>query len=854
MSLRLNACRAIAFACACLAGAAAAPPPGPDPQAPGPGKPAEAEAAVAESERLFEAGKYLQARDNATRALTLFEAARDERGIGRATYVLGSVADMTGERAAAQPFFVRAIAAFETAGDRRGRAMSTLGLLRVREQPSAEQEILFERTAGDAFEVRDEGLLCNTFRAWGNHFFTAGRHERALEKLEQALAHCKAGGDPVSLGTVHNSLGRLYRAHGRLDMAISEQLQALALHEKSSSPFNHLQSLNAVAVTYEALGDSKRARVYAERALALAERSESVRVQDFVRANFAGILIDLGDYAEGARQLELVIQHGVDSYPALRYSDLSHAYQKLDRREDSLKAAHFAVERCQRSRGNECVNALERRAKAHAVAGNHAAAVADLEAALDAIEDKRARLVPSDFLKQQFTQSQEEVYSSTIEMQVSDRQPRQALETAEFARSRAFLDLLAASGVAPSVSAPTGASGSAAADLPLVFRGAPALRSPASARPPDAPALAGIARRVNSTMLLYWVADDAVFIWVVKSDGDVRSAQTVIERSKLLDLIRATSPFPSDSALALDRSSAWRQLYDALVRPIRTALPRSGALLTIVPHGPLSGLSFAALLSERGRYLVEDYALHYVPAAGVLEFTQGKRRPDARASNVLLVADPSLGSRSRLDRPLPPLPGARAEARAVAMVVPGARAVIIEGSDATEATVRRTAGANGVLHFATHAIVKDDDPFGSFLALGPTSAETAADGLLTASEIYGLSLNADLVVLSACRSGGGSVIGDGIATFARAFIYAGTASVVTSLWEVADEPTNRLLPAFYRSWLRGASKASALRSAQLQFLRELRSGRVQVSTPAGIVSLPEHPVFWAGFGLVGEPD
>ena len=127
------------------------------------------------------------------------------------------------------------------------------------------------------------------------------------------------------------------------------------------------------------------------------------------------------------------------------------------------------------------------------------------------------------------------------------------------------------------------------------------------------------------------------------------------------------------------------------------------------------------------------------------------------------------------------------------------------------------------------------------------------DGLLSAEEIYRLNLDADLVVLSACRSAGGRVTGDGIATFARAFIYAGTPSLVASLWDVADEPTNRLLPDFYRSWLAGASKARALRAAQLRLLRALRANTVRVQTPAGIVSIPEHPVFWAGFALIGEP-
>ena len=130
----------------------------------------------------------------------------------------------------------------------------------------------------------------------------------------------------------------------------------------------------------------------------------------------------------------------------------------------------------------------------------------------------------------------------------------------------------------------------------------------------------------------------------------------------------------------------------------------------------------------------------------------------------------------------------------------------------------------------------------------------ASDGLLTAREIYELNLDADLVVLSACRSAGGRVRGDGIATFARAFIYAGTPSLIASVWDVADQPANRLLPDFYRTWLGGASKARALRGAQLRLLRELRAGTLQVDTPLGTIRLPEHPVFWAGFALFGEPD
>jgi CHAT domain-containing protein len=108
--------------------------------------------------------------------------------------------------------------------------------------------------------------------------------------------------------------------------------------------------------------------------------------------------------------------------------------------------------------------------------------------------------------------------------------------------------------------------------------------------------------------------------------------------------------------------------------------------------------------------------------------------------------------------------------------------------------------------------------------------------------------------LSACRSGGGVITGDGIASLARAFFYAGASSMIVSVWDVADESAKRLLPAFYRSWLSGADKATALRASQLAMIRDLRAGRVTVATPAGEVPLVEDPALWAGFVLLGNPN
>jgi CHAT domain-containing protein len=447
-------------------------------------------------------------------------------------------------------------------------------------------------------------------------------------------------------------------------------------------------------------------------------------------------------------------------------------------------------------------------------------------AALNRIEDVRTRLVPADFFKQEFHRVLEAVYNEAIAINLSQAQDKRALETAESARSRAFLDLLATRAAEPMTTA------------------APATSSD----------IVATARRLGSTFVVYWAGYDALFTWVVTPDGAVRARRTNLMRTRLDELVRTATPATDPgNAVAARPNSAWRELYDLLIQPVRDALPARGSLITIVPHGPLLNLSFAALQDARGRYLLEDYSIHYTPAASMLQFTSMRQHAAAPAPEMLFVADPALPARSRLDMPLPRLPGARAEVQAIARLVPRTRVTVLQDAQATEAGVRAALGGKAVLHFATHAILRDNEPMKSFLALGQSAGAAEADGVLTAQEVYGWSLNADLIVLSACRSGGGRVTGDGVATFARAFIYAGTPSLVASLWDVADEPTNRLLPGFYRSWLGGQSKALALRTAQLQLLRDLRAGRVQLQTAAGLVTLPEHPVYWAGFALIGEP-
>ena len=790
-------------------------------------------------ESMRELAQYAQALPNFRRCLEIAERLGNDQAIGRALLLISYSLDLDGKMSEAAEYAERAVALYVRLEDPRGRARARTQLVRVGKFTAEEEGSIRRQVIDDARLAGERGLEAQALHSWGDRLFTVGRYVDAFDTLTQARDLFEELGNTDALGTTYTSLGRVYRAHGRLDEALKCQQTALALHEKSGSPFELMQSHNAVAVVLQSMGDLSGAREHFESALVIARRASSPRIQDFLNANIASLLLDQGEFEKAARTYEEVIARGLDSYPSLRYSSLSAAYLGLHRIEDAITAAGRALEAC-RDETTQCTTALERRAAAYSAAKRDAEARADIRRALETIETVRAKLVPEDFFKQNFHNVQQSVYSAGIAIAFDRHDDRESLDTAELASSRAFIDLLAARG-APPKNLPAGAD--------LTLRGATAtgdLPSAATATPADADDLAAIARRLRSTVVAYWPADDALFIWVVRADGRIAARRVEISRARLVELIAATG---SERA----GKRPWRQLYDALVAPIRDRLPRTpGALLTVIPHGVLANLTFAALPSRDGRYLLEDYAIHYAPAGAVLQFTAGMRRAGARRGAALLVADPATVPGSPLDPPLPRLPGSRREVASIAGVMPRGRVTLLEGSDATEPRVTAAAANKAIVHFATHAIVRDEAPNDSYLAFGPGGASTT--GLLTAREVYGLRLSADLVVLSACRSGGGGVTGDGVATFARAFIYAGTPSLIVSLWDVADEPASRLLPAFYRNWMAGAEigEEPQLRAAQAARLR--RAGTVRVETRAGPIILPENPRFWAGFILIGEPE
>jgi CHAT domain-containing protein len=160
------------------------------------------------------------------------------------------------------------------------------------------------------------------------------------------------------------------------------------------------------------------------------------------------------------------------------------------------------------------------------------------------------------------------------------------------------------------------------------------------------------------------------------------------------------------------------------------------------------------------------------------------------------------------------------------------------GAEATEGAFRDLAPKQEIIHLATYGVLNKHNPLFSFVEMSPGPEE---DGRLEVHEVFGLTLNTRLLVLSACQTGlaAGALSdvppGDDWVGLVQGFLYAGASNVVATLWPVADIATAQLMERFYRELAAGRSEAEALALAQRAALRD----------PA-----KAHPFFWAGFALV----
>lgn len=347
-----------------------------------------------------------------------------------------------------------------------------------------------------------------------------------------------------------------------------------------------------------------------------------------------------------------------------------------------------------------------------------------------------------------------------------------------------------------------------------------------------------------------------------------------------------------------------RELYERLLTQTLADGVSPSARLIVVPTASLAVLPFEALVADAPElpksfedlvFVLDRREVHYVASTPVLALL-ASAEPRKSKGPALILADPispaetldgSLRGPSEDRADWGRLPGTRAESAAVAAALESTlkgstidalrqeisdqlgsrRSVSLSGetyrlhigADATPNRLRGDLREFAILHFASHGWVDPANPRRSGLLLSPGEHD---DGTLSVADILDLDLDADMTVLSACETGRGAVRrGEGVQSMARAFLYAGSRSVVASLWKVDDLAAEQVMARFYSVYAaRGLGPTSALREARLSVRhhgadrsgpRGLAPGRLAAEGAGALLS--GHPYAWAPFVVFGPP-
>ncbi|MEM8641807.1 MAG: CHAT domain-containing protein [Cyanobacteria bacterium P01_G01_bin.54] len=372
--------------------------------------------------------------------------------------------------------------------------------------------------------------------------------------------------------------------------------------------------------------------------------------------------------------------------------------------------------------------------------------------------------------------------------------------------------------------------------------------------PPTLAQIKAIARQENSTIVqysllyeypFYWrygfgrhkaAGSSQLLIWVITPSGEIHHQVVPLSEIDLSQLIRTMRRRIVSGGRSNRAAPYLKDLHNLLIAPIAAQLPRDpAARVTFIPDDDLFFVPFAALQDANGVELIERHTILTAPSIQVLGESRRNKSRLKPSSSAFVVGNPAMpelpaapgANRSSLS----PLPGAEAEAKAIASLL-GTEPLI--GPAATETKVVQEMQTAQTIHLATHGLLETSS-YANSLALAPTAQD---DGFLTVREIAPLKLNAELAVLSACDTGRGNAFNsEGVIGLSRAFVGAGAASVVVSLWAIPDQPTAVLMTEFYRQRAAGVDNATALRQAML-------TTRSQFPGPSN----------WAAFTIMGAVD
>jgi LPXTG-motif cell wall-anchored protein len=369
----------------------------------------------------------------------------------------------------------------------------------------------------------------------------------------------------------------------------------------------------------------------------------------------------------------------------------------------------------------------------------------------------------------------------------------------------------------------------------------------------------------DEAMLEYVIGDSTVYILYLDKNH-LQVIEQPLRKEELSAEIKKLHRTLSDyKLLSKQEKKAYRLytssahwFYQNLVAPALNSSSKIKKLI-VITDGELGHLPFEVFLVEAAPQIVTDYAdLHYLINDYVFSYhysaTLWKENKEGIApknngqilgvtANYTTQIDSSkhitrLPAYQHIRANLDTLPSAREEVKMLSKQFEGYFAF---DNNASEKIFKEKSSQFAVVHLAMHGLLNSRAQMLSSLVFTEDS-DSVENNFLQAYEISRLNLNADLVVLSACETGYGKFEkGNGIASLARAFMYAGASSLVVSLWQVNDFSTGEIMKIFYQNLAKGMKKGSALREAKLEYMKSAEG-------------MFRHPAFWSAFVQIGTTD
>lgn len=723
----------------------------------------------------------------------------------------------------------RAVALSRTLGDRERlfKSLNQLGASYFYQSRPADALVAHSEVLAIAEQMGRRDMQAVASNNVGLEYRELRDLERSRSFLERARSLEHALGRTDREANVLRNIAGLYLNMGAFDTAERYATEALQIARAHHHDIYEEMSLEMLAIVETNQKRHARALEHYQAALAIDDRLKIPALRPELLTDLGSLYFEMKEYRKAIGTLEPLVssahESGYRELEAIVFELIggSHlALGDLDRATESLTRARDIYARlddpAQRSWQVDVLFARLEKAR-----GRPAAALESYRAALAAIERVRAGALRNEVDRSSVIATRRDAFVEAADLLVTMGRADEGLGIGERYRARVFLDLLVES--------------RSTQDRARPLRAVETTLDAAAVQAQVAP---------GSALIEYLLGEPRSFAWVVTRDS-IRvvplAARSAIDAR--VDAYRQALSAPVSSLTAESAHADCDRLARALARlvidPVEPAIEGAGRL-TIVEDGSLSYVPFEALRSAKApHYLVERFDIAYAPSASALAAIAGDGRGPSRAPLKLLAfGDPVYPA----DSGFAPLPNTRAEVDAIARLFPAAMRRTRLGRDArVDALSRQPPARYRYVHFATHAIVDERQPSRSGIVLSFDGSDVNR-GLLRVDDISALRIDADLVTLSACSTGVGRLLsGEGMLGLARAFFYAGSRSVVMSLWNVNDTATAELMRRFYASLERGQSKVESIREAKIALLRGRRAAW-------------RHPHYWAAFTLDGLPE